>query len=418
MRIVRDTATRLRVALYSHDTMGLGHIRRNLLIARALTAEPMNASVLMITGIRQAAAFAAPPTVDFLTLPAYHKDRGGEYRSRSLALSAAALAKLRAEAIRATLANFSPDVFIVDNVPKGALDELVPALDLLVQGGHTRIILGLRDVIDEPAVVQTQWLERKNFEAVREYYDAVWIYGDPAVYDAATEYGFSSELLGKTRYTGYLDPQHPGEAAGSPNGTKHLGAERGPYVLCVVGGGQDGADLARAFSLARRPSDTRGLIVTGPFMPDAERLWLTQRARETIGLTVMGFVPDPTDLMMNAQAIVAMGGYNTVGEIISMRKRALLVPRCSPRKEQLIRAERLEAMGHIDFIRAEALTAAGISEWMTTPAPGAAANAAIDLKGLDRILHFLADLTGSSPTQGPAVPPEIQLCQGVSLAAV
>ena len=97
MHIVRDTGSKLRIALYSHDTMGLGHTRRNLLIARTLAAPPINASVLMITGVRQAGAFAAPPADDFLTLPAFCKDRKGNYQSRSLALSATELAKLRGE---------------------------------------------------------------------------------------------------------------------------------------------------------------------------------------------------------------------------------------------------------------------------------------------------------------------------------
>ena len=139
-------------------------------------------------------------------------------------------------------------------------------------------------------------------------------------------------------------------------------------MLCVLGGGQDGADLARAFSEAERPRNTRGLIITGPFIPDADRRRLMRRATMGAGLTVLGFVPDPMPYMLRAQSVVAMGGYNTVSEILSMRKRALLVPRCSPRKEQLIRAERLKAMGHVDYIRAEALTGAGISDWISAPA--------------------------------------------------
>lgn len=418
MHIVRDTGSKLRIALYSHDTMGLGHTRRNLLIARTLAAPPINASVLMITGVRQAGAFAAPSATDFLTLPAFCKDRKGNYQSRSLALSATELAKLRGETIRAALANFAPDVFIVDNVPKGALNELVPALDDLARQGGTRCILGLRDVIDEPAVVRSQWRQRKNFEAVRDYFDAVWIYGDPAVYDAATEYNFSSELLGKTRYTGYLDPLRPNRTPNAASEAGHPDPKGAPYELCVLGGGQDGADLARAFSLAERPHNTRGIIITGPFMPESERQWLARHAMAGAGLTVLGFVPDPLDLMMNARSIVAMGGYNTVSEILSMKKRALVVPRCNPRKEQLIRAERLKAMGHIDYIRAEALTDAGISEWMSTPAPKARTKAAIDFLGLDRIPHFLAELTGTSIADGPAAPPQIQLCEGLSRAAV
>jgi len=92
-------------------------------------------------------------------------------------------------------------------------------------------------------------------------------------------------LLEKTRYTGYVDPQSPdreSSASGEPNPSHPAGA---PYVLCVVGGGQDGAGLARAFSRAKRPRDTRGLIVTGPFEMRGERPLRTGRhtyAREWV----------------------------------------------------------------------------------------------------------------------------------------
>jgi predicted glycosyltransferase len=43
--------------------------------------------------------------------------------------------------------------------------------------------------------------------------------------------------------------------------------------------------------------------------------------------------------------IVAMAGYNTFCEILSLDKRAILVPRVVPRREQLIRANRAAALG-------------------------------------------------------------------------
>src|SRR5262245_35394626 len=58
------TFQRPRVLLYSHDTMGIGHVRRNLLIAQALTAPPVSATVLLVAGAREAGAFSLPPDVD------------------------------------------------------------------------------------------------------------------------------------------------------------------------------------------------------------------------------------------------------------------------------------------------------------------------------------------------------------------
>src|SRR5207247_7846737 len=99
----------------------------------------------------------------------------------------------------------APDVLIVDTVPRGALRELDTVVESLRARGRTRLVLGLRDVLDEPARLQREWARAQNQEAVRTYYDAVWVYGDPAVYDPVREYGFAPDVAAKVRYTGYLD---------------------------------------------------------------------------------------------------------------------------------------------------------------------------------------------------------------------
>src|SRR5688572_24183006 len=89
-------ASGLRVVLYSHDTMGMGHVRRNLLIAQALAAPPLSATVLLVAGVNEATQFALPPGTDCLTLPSLHKTPDGQYRSRALALPLPELIGLRA----------------------------------------------------------------------------------------------------------------------------------------------------------------------------------------------------------------------------------------------------------------------------------------------------------------------------------
>ena len=84
-----------RIALYSHDTMGLGHIRRTSLLARALSQPPLAATVLLISGIRESGAYPLPPGIDSLTLPAYHKQTDGHYRARHLNIPIADLTALR-----------------------------------------------------------------------------------------------------------------------------------------------------------------------------------------------------------------------------------------------------------------------------------------------------------------------------------
>src|SRR5262245_34182500 len=45
-----------------------------------------------------------------------------------------------------------------------------------------------------------------------------------------------------------------------------------------------------------------------------------------------------------------MGGYNTFCEVLSLNKRALIVPRTEPRLEQFIRAQRAAELGLVSML--------------------------------------------------------------------
>lgn len=183
-----------RIALYPHDTMGLGHKRRNLLIAQTLACSLLEIDVLMISGIQAVGNVPTPLGVDCLTLPALYKNIDGQYQARRLDLSLQEIKKLRSQVILATMKALEPDIFIVDNVPRGPVGELDPTLDYLRTQGKTHCILGLRDVLDEPATVQRDWRRGANEEAIQTYYHAVWVYGDSTIYDLAQEYKVSDSL--------------------------------------------------------------------------------------------------------------------------------------------------------------------------------------------------------------------------------
>ncbi len=387
-----------RIALYSHDTMGLGHKRRNLLIAQTLGCSPLEIDVLMISGIQNASSVPTPLGVDCLTLPALYKNIDGQYQARRLDLSLQEIIKLRSQVILATMKAFEPDIFIVDNVPRGAVRELDPTLDYLRTQGKTYCILGLRDVLDEPATVQRDWRRGANEEAIQTYYDAVWVYGDSAIYDLAQEYNFHPKTVAKLRYTGYFDQRQRLKFMDieSIQAFKSLNLSSGKLALCLVGGGQDGALLAETFACAELPKDMNGIILTGPFMPREIRQRLQNYAAQRANLRVLEYLAEPTLLLNRADRVIAMGGYNTTCELLSFQKRSLIIPRIKPRKEQLIRAERLQALGLIDVLHPLRLKPAALTDWLMQELPPPQVRNCVDLNGLTRIPQFLDEILTSA----------------------
>jgi len=377
-----------RIALYSHDALGMGHMRRNFAIARALAADGRG-QALLLSGSHVSGTFQLPRGVEVLTLPAVRKAGDGTYAARSLDLPLASILELRRKTISAALDAFAPHVLIADKHPLGLGRELEPALHRLRRRG-TRTVLGLREILDDPATVRHEWAEDRSVEAMEELYDSIWVYGDPDVYDAVGEYGLPPSVAGRVVYTGYLAPSRPRPLGWDPRSALELDCRR--LVVCTVGGGQDGGRLAEAFALAPLPEDAGGIVVAGPFMPRRTLELLHARALEQPRLRVLDAVADVPGLLARADAIVCMGGYNTVCEVLALRRPALVVPRASPRREQLIRAKRLAARGLVDWLHPRALSPLSIARWLAADhAPPADAAAEVDLHGLARLPDLLAE---------------------------
>lgn len=388
-----------RIVLYSHDTLGFGHLRRNLLLADALRRCKRQPEILLIAGMREAGAFEIPAGVDCLTLPAYSKGSDGQYQPRDLGRDLGKLANLRAGIIEAAIRNFEPELVVVDNVPRGAQSELDSTLQYLRDANNgARVVLGLRDVIDAPSTVRKQWLRQRNFEAIRDFYDEVWVYGDPAIYDLIEDCEFGEDIRRKAVYTGFLDQSaRLNSRAAMPSCEAVLGDDPRPYVLCAVGGGKDGGALCEAFSAATLPAGHRGILVTGSQMAKDKRQEIQTMADANPDITMVDFVREPIALMQGAAGIMSMGGYNTVCEVLSLGRPALIVPRVAPRQEQWLRARMLEERLLIDLLHPEQLDAEGLSQWMASldGKPKTIARSVIDLNGLGRVTvladRFLSD---------------------------
>jgi predicted glycosyltransferase len=343
-----------RILIYSHDTLGLGHLRRCRAIAHALVERNSDLSVMILSGSPIIGSFDFRSRVDFVRVPGVIKLRNGEYTSLNLHIDIEETLALRASIIRHTADIFDPDLFLVDKEPLGLRGEVKDTLTMLKARG-TPLVLGLRDVLDEPTLLAPEWERKKVLPALRDLYDAIWVYGLPELCDPIAGIELPQSVRRKVSYTGYLRRSVP-QVLTSVAAKYALDKE--PYLLVTSGGGGDGEALTdwvlRAYE-ADSDLPWRALIVTGPFMQPEFQADFLRRAARLPKVEAITFDAHLESLMANAAGVVAMGGYNTCCEILSFDKRALIVPRTTPRLEQFIRAQRFQESGLVAMLADDGL---------------------------------------------------------------
>src|SRR5437899_2759331 len=249
---IRSRSTRrMRFLFYSHDGLGLGHTRRNLAIASALTALEPRASVLLAVGADYVSRHRLPPRVDILKLPGLRKITNGHYSARHLCIPVEEIRGLRAAMLLTAVKSFAPAVALVDKHPFGAGGEFRDGLRVLKELGG-KAVLGLRDILDEP-----------------------------------------------------------------------------------------------------------GRVVAGPMAPEGQSHALKRLAAEH-RVAFLTFVQHLSGLFGSVDALVCMGGYNTVGEAVSKGVPVVCVPRVEPRSEQWLRATAFERLGLLRVVQPDALSAASL----------------------------------------------------------
>jgi len=384
--------------MYSHDTYGLGHLRRNLALAHTLVTRAPGTRVVLCTGSRVAGEWPLPENVSLVPLPAAVKTGAEEYRpvgERSMS----GLVAQRAGLICSTLLRVRPDVFLVDHAPLGMKGELGLTLRMAREKlPATRVVLGLRDIIDDPAVVRETWGAQGVYQVLDELYDQVLVYGCRELFDVPELYGFHPRLSEKTEFVGYVakDRSMESEACGEePWSRARRRDDR--RILVLGGGGGDAAGLFHQFLDAwpalQRVAGAHALLLTGPLMDPAVLSGIEARVARLRRVEVIRFSKTVLSLIAAADMVVSMGGYNTVIEAVTARKPVLVCPRVEPRVEQLLRAQalarlRLVRLHRIDQGDAGTMADAVLQTWAART-PSRRAWRRIDLGGADRVADQL-----------------------------
>jgi predicted glycosyltransferase len=340
------------ILMYSHDTYGLGHIRRTMAIASNLR-DP-NINILILTGSPIAGRFSFPEQIDFVRIPGMIKKTNEEYLPLSIKINAKHALDIRKNIITATAKTFQPHLFIVDKEPLGLKKEVLPTLQWLRRcHPGTRTILGLRDIMDDGTTIRTDWKEKGVYEVLDNLYSEIWIYGDQKFYDPVEEYAIPEPLSRKMYFTGYIPRRIPGREAVKKSKKEHSVKKEEKLVVVTTGGGGDGYAVMNAFLTMLESESTplpfKSVLITGPFMPLQKRKEIFERARH-LGVRTCRFYERMEEILAAADLVVSMGGYNTVCEILTQGTVSLLIPRETPRKEQLIRSQVLHRQNLVDYI--------------------------------------------------------------------
>ncbi len=286
----------------------MGHITRTLTIARRVLAAYPTFVAYIATKSPLAANFTLPERCDYIKLPTLLSAEGVE---RSPVEEEAAKQRFRT-----------------------------------IRGQILRFVFGLRDIMDDVGRIQGQWRELGVYDALEQLYDGIAVYGSAALYDVAEAYDIPAAVQPKLHYCGYvvrdppaLDRDAVRQQLGLPPG--------GPLIVATVGSGSDGYPVLEAAQAAveRLGAQVPGLhavMVTGPFMPAEQQAVLQARATATCRVVSQA---DNFTLMAAADAVVSMGGYNSVCEALAVARPLVIVPRATHKVEQQIRAETLAARG-------------------------------------------------------------------------
>ena len=374
-----------RVFLYVQHLLGIGHLRRTSVIARALAEAGF--SVAFVSGGEPVADLALGGARLVQLPPALAADSGF-----SKILDAArrpiddGWRRERRAALLAAFAAEQPDILLIELFPFGRWPfrfELLPLLDAArARQPRPLVACSLRDIlIDKPDPRRRDEI----IAIVRRHFDRLLVHGDPALFRLEESFPAAAALADLIDYTGYV-VEPPAAACGT--------AGQGE-VIVSAGGGAVGGPLLRA-ALAARPLSRAAAapwrLITGPNLAPAEAAGLAAAAPP--GVIVERFRNDFPTLLRNCCLSLSQGGYNTVMELLTAGARAVIVPFGAGQEiEQAIRARRLAERGLVQVVESAQLTppllAAAIDDALARPAPSPSA---IALDGAAAAARRLAQL--------------------------
>ncbi|MDR3518579.1 MAG: glycosyltransferase [Azospirillaceae bacterium] len=374
----------MRILFHVQHLLGVGHLKRAAMIARAAAAMGHDITVASggppLPGVDFGAAriIQLPParTADasfrVLIDPTGHPvDDAWKIR--------------RTAALEAAFAATAPELVLIESFPFGrrALRfELEPLVTWTRRAGAP-LASSVRDIL----VAKSPDKRALMVETARRWFDAVLVHGDPALVTLGASFPEADQIANLIRYTGYVTAPPP---AAVPDG------DGAGEVVVSVGGGAVGLPLLEA-AMAARPlcgplAAVPWRLLCGPDLGATAVATLRDRAGP--GIIIEPARPDFAALLARCRVSVSQAGYNTMMDLLHARCPAVVVPfAAGGETEQTQRAHLFQHRGLLQVVAEATLTpaalAAAIARAVAAPRP---APGEVQLDGAAETVRLLATL--------------------------
>jgi len=390
---------RADVLLYVQHLLGIGHIRRGAVLARAFHRAGLK--VVFVTGGLPVAGLGLPEGdggIEVVQLPPARS------QDETFAVILDEHDKPIDEAWKARRRELLLEVYRRSR-PRVVLTELYPfgrrkmrfELNPLIEAARADsppalIACSLRDIVNRPERAEkTAWM----VDHFTRLYDLLYVHGDPRFFRLEDSFPESAAVAQRLHYTGYVT-----EAASAVAAARDAAGDAGPRdgegeVIVSAGGGAVGAELLRC-ALAARPlsplADTPWRLLVGPNMPATDFDAIATAA--PAGVTVERARPDFVTLLTRARLSISQGGYNTLMEVMAAGVPGVIVPFAGGSEtEQTQRAEVLAGRGLIAVVDEATLSAQSLADGIARALKLAGGENPLRLDGADETArHLIAQM--------------------------
>ncbi|XZF60757.1 MAG: glycosyltransferase family protein [Gloeotrichia echinulata DVL01] len=351
---------------YCQYLSGMGHLVRSTEIVRSLVKY---FQVYFICGGPAIAGFEIPPQVELIRLPALWLE-DGKFIVEDGDLSVDEVKEIRKNLLISEFDRVKPDCLITEFFPFGRhklLFELVPLVEhIKTTSPDTKIVCSLRDVIGKKTDNEE---EETICYLMNRYFDLLLFHADTNFQKFSESFSRYRDIKSEIIHTGFVTQSVMANINHQLWGDVNSDTAK---ILVSVGGGRIGYELleiviaASAILSTTLPHIIK--IFTGPFMPEAKIKKLRQAIANQENIHLETYTLQLLDYMQTADISLSLSGYNTTMNILSTGVRAIVVPigHENQDQEQLIRTEKLQKLGIVDYIHSQYLEASYLADKIIT----------------------------------------------------